>query len=78
MLDFIQENLENPGLPFYLVSPTGHKFEEEDKDSTLLDLRLVPATILLFHWDPVVAEDMARCSLNTFLKPEIMMLMQSL
>lgn len=43
-----------------------------------MDLRLVPATILTFQWDPMVAEDIAAGSHNTFLKPEIMMLMQSL
>lgn len=44
-----------------------------------MDLRLVPATILSFQWDPEVAEDVAAGSQNTtFLKPEVMMLMQSL
>lgn len=77
IIEFVQENLENPGLPFILTSPTGHKFEEEDKESTLADLKLVPATILTFQWDPLVAEDVSRVS-NSFLKPEIMMLMQPL
>lgn len=70
--------MENSGLPFILTSPTGHKFEDEDKESSLMELRLVPATILLFQWDPMVAEDIARASHTTFLKPEIMILMQSL
>lgn len=43
-----------------------------------MDLRLVPATILSFQWDPMVAEDVAAGTQNTFLKPEVMMLMQSL
>lgn len=77
MLEFIQENLENSGLPFILTSPTGHKFEDTDKESTLADLRLVPATILTFQWDPVVAEDISRVS-NSFLKSEVMMLVQPL
>lgn len=78
VLEFVQENLENPGLPFDLTSPTGHKFEEEEKDKTLMDLRLVPATILLFQWDSSIAEDIATGSNNTYLKPEVMMLMQPL
>lgn len=78
VIDFVQENLEHSGLPFVLTTPTGHKLEEDDRDSTLMDLRLVPATILLFQWDPMVAEDIARASHNTFLKPDVMMLMQSL
>lgn len=75
--DFIEENLDNPGLPFVLTSPTGHKFEEQDKESTLMDLRLVPATILIFQWDQSIAEDVASVT-NTYLKPDVMMLVQSL
>lgn len=75
VIDFIQENLENSGLPFVLSTPTGHKFEDADKESNLMTLRLVPATILNFQWDPVVAEAVEAENL-TFLKPEVMMLMQ--
>lgn len=77
VVQFVQDNLESAGLPFILTAPTGHKFEDQDNESTLLDLRLVPATILTFQWDPLVAEDVARVS-NTYLKPEVMMLVQPL
>lgn len=74
MIEFIQESLEHPSSSFTLISPTGHKFEKSDNESTLFQLKLVPATILTFHWNSNVPEEIA----NSFLKPEVMMLVQSL
>ncbi|XP_025837169.1 UBX domain-containing protein 6 isoform X2 [Agrilus planipennis] len=76
-VNFVKENLENSDAPFILTSPTGQKFEESDYSSTFFQLKLVPAVILTFQWDPLIANQMAKIS-NTFLKPEIMMLMQSM
>lgn len=78
VFDFVKENLEHEGLPFILNSPTGHKFEESDKESSLMDLRLVPATILIFQWDPSVDEDLKVAGNITYLKPEVMLLVQSI
>lgn len=78
VLDFVTDNLEHEGLPFVLSAPTGHKMEDADKESTLLDLRLVPATILLFHWDASVEEDLKAAGNVAYLKPEVMLLVQSL
>ncbi|CAG9766427.1 unnamed protein product [Ceutorhynchus assimilis] len=78
VLDFVRDHLEHEGLPFILSSPTGLKLEEKDFDSTLADLRLVPATILIFQWDPAFDEEIKASGSNTFLKPEVMMLMQQL
>lgn len=78
VLEFVQENLEYSGLPFVLTAPTGHKFEEGDNDSSLADLRLVPATILTFQWDSSVAEEFSRAGNCSFLKPEVMILIQQL
>lgn len=75
VLEFIQENLEHQ-LPFVVTSPTGHKFEEGDQESTLFALKLVPATILIFEWDPSIGEDIH--NINSYLKPEIMMLVRPL
>lgn len=72
----MQENLEHD-CPFILTTPTGHQLDEAEKDSTLANLRLVPATILTFQWDPAIAEEMTAAG-NTYLKPEIVMLVQSL
>nr|CAI5866293.1 unnamed protein product [Callosobruchus analis] len=76
--DFVLENIENEGLPFVLTSPTGHKFEDSERDSSLADLRLVPATILNFQWDPAIVEDIKAATGGNvpYLKPEIMVLMQ--
>lgn len=78
VLEFVKENLEHEGLPFLLSLPTGHKLEEGDKESTLADLRLVPATILLFHWDPSVEDDLKAIGNMAYLKPEVMLLVQSM
>ncbi|CAG9839959.1 unnamed protein product [Diabrotica balteata] len=79
VLEFVKENLEHEGLPFVLSLSTGHRLEESDKDSALLDLRLVPATILLFQWDPSIENDLKAAGGNTaYLKPEVMLLVQSL
>ncbi|KAI4468485.1 ubx-related [Holotrichia oblita] len=76
VLAFIQENLEHD-CPFIVSSPTGHKYEVADHENTLMHLRLVPATILTFQWDPSIAEEITSVT-TTYLKPEVMMLIQSL
>lgn len=76
---FVQSNLEHD-LPFILLSPTGQKMEDSDSESTLFELRLVPATILIFQWDPSIQKEIelqGKGSLN-YLKPEVMMLVQSI
>lgn len=65
-------------MPFLLNLPTGQKFEEKDLDVTLADLRLVPATILIFQWDPTFEEEIKASGNVTYLKPEVVMLMQQL
>lgn len=78
VIDFVKENLEHDGLPFILNTPTGQKFEESDKESSLLDLRLVPATILIFEWDPSIEQDLKAAGNITYLKPEVMLLVESM
>lgn len=78
--DFVEQNLENSGLPFVLNTPTGHKLiPEEDGSKTLIDLRLVPATILTFAWHSSVAEEISRSpNKDVYLKPEVMILVKEL
>ncbi|XP_049817457.1 UBX domain-containing protein 6-like isoform X2 [Aethina tumida] len=76
VLEFVRENLDMDA-PFELSTATGQKFGNEEAESSLVDLRLVPATILIFKWDKSIEEDIALSGNNTFLKPEIMILMQS-
>lgn len=75
----MKENLENEELPFLLVSPAGQKFSsEQNYENNLGDLRFVPAVILMFAWDPVIAESVQNSSQkDTFLKSEVMLLLQS-
>lgn len=78
--DFVQENLEHSGLPFVLNTPTGHKLiEEEDANKTLIDLRLVPATVLTFAWHNSIIEDINQSpNKDVYLKPEVMVLVQEI
>ncbi|XP_026497800.1 UBX domain-containing protein 6 [Vanessa tameamea] len=78
--EFVQENLEHSGLPFVLNTPTGHKLiPDEDANKTLIDLRLVPATVLTFAWHSSVIEEInSSPNKDVFLKPEIMVLVQEI
>lgn len=77
MIDFVQSNLEHE-LPFILTAPTGHKFEAGDQDQTLVQLKLVPASILNFQFDGNIVENIQSIENLTYLKPEVMMTVQSL
>lgn len=78
--EFVQEHLEHGGLPFILNTPTGHKLIfDEDANKTLIDLRLVPATILTFAWHNSVADEISNSpNKDVFLKPEVMVLVQEI
>ncbi|XP_072946323.1 UBX domain-containing protein 6 [Epargyreus clarus] len=78
--EFVQENLEHSGLPFILNTPTGHKMIlDEDANKTLIDLRLVPATVLTFAWDPSVVDEInSSPNKDVYLKPEVMVLVQEI
>lgn len=78
VLSFVQDNLEHSGLPFNLTTALGQRFEDGDMESTLIDLRLVPATILMFQWDSSVEKEIQLAGNTTYLKPEVMMLVQSI
>ncbi|XP_046972678.1 UBX domain-containing protein 6 [Vanessa cardui] len=78
--EFVQENLEHSGLPFVLNTPTGHKLiPDEDANKTLIDLRLVPATVLTFAWHSSVIEEInSSPNKDVYLKPEVMVLVQEI
>lgn len=71
--DFVAEHLENNWLPFVLSTATGHRLSTPE--STLFDLKLVPAAIVNFAWefdpDPTAAEPVK------FLSGDAMSLLQS-
>jgi len=59
--EFVTSSLETP-LPYVLAdSVTGLKLgtTSEDSENSLLDLGLVPASLLNFCWDPEIEADMA-------------------
>lgn len=77
VLEFVRSNLEHE-LPFVLTAPTGHKFEDGDHDQTLIHLKLVPASILNFQFDGEIVDNIQSIENLTYLKPEVMMTVQSL
>lgn len=75
---FVQDNLTTDSIPFVLTTPSGHRLTDTDVDKSLLDLRLVPATILMFQWEPIIAEQAGQLTKDTYLKEMVMMLMEAL
>ncbi|XP_022115541.2 UBX domain-containing protein 6 [Pieris rapae] len=78
--EFVQENLEHSGLPFILNTPTGQKLLiEEDANKTLIDLKLVPATVLNFAWHSNVIKEINNSpNKDVYLKPEVMVLVREM
>ncbi|XP_044737298.1 UBX domain-containing protein 6 [Chrysoperla carnea] len=75
--EFVRDNLEYEDMPFILSNATGQKLnDEEEMEKTLVDLRLVPASILTFQWDPAVQDELSASP--RYLKHEILMLVQAL
>ena len=72
VIEFVRENLEDESSNFYLTTPTGHKLTSEDEQKSLVDLRLVPATILTYVLDSDSQPDRNRM----YLKEEVMILVQ--
>ena len=74
VMEFLTEQLAMP-LPYILVdSATGAKLGQgEEVEQSLVDLGLVPASLLNFCWDPEIERDMASQGADTsvFLKPEL-------
>jgi hypothetical protein len=76
---FVRENLFNGELPFILTTPTGLRLCDEDADKSLADLRLIPATVLTFSWDPSIVGDVGSSGQKLmYLKQETMILLQPL
>ena len=72
VFDFVTDSLSAP-LPFLLLdSATGARLQEEEA-GTLLDLGLVPASLLNFTWHPDIEQDIASQgnASVTFLRPEL-------
>ncbi|KAG0722307.1 UBX domain-containing protein 6 [Chionoecetes opilio] len=72
VIKFVQENLVNDWRPFFLSISGGGKVTEESQN--LVELRLVPAVVFNFEWDPDVQDP--NLDDDVFLGPETLMLLQ--
>ncbi|KAK8731905.1 hypothetical protein OTU49_007321 [Cherax quadricarinatus] len=73
VINFIRENLVNDWRPFFLSLSGGGKVTESEQ--SLVELRLVPAVVLNFKWDPSIEDP--NLDDTVYLKPETLMLLQS-
>lgn len=75
VVEIEKEGDTEPGGTFSLTTPTGHKLTEgcPECEQNLLELRLVPATILIFAWNSSSSGGEV-----AFLKPELLVLMQEM
>lgn len=73
VLEFVKENL-NCECDFTLLTELGRSFAPADHEKTLLDLRLVPATVLIFKPNTSSTDDQTL----SYLKPDILLLLQDL
>ncbi|XP_012280665.1 UBX domain-containing protein 6 [Orussus abietinus] len=76
LITFVKESLISEEIPFVLTTFSGKKLSSHDlgsdKESTLLDLGLVPTSIVRFSWN--VTDNKP----STYLKDEVIILMQQL
>lgn len=71
VFEFVQEHIVS-NEEFILSTATGQRMTIADGQKTLLELHLVPATILMFNWLADVPEQ------QEYLKPEVMLQLQAL
>ncbi|CAH0746833.1 unnamed protein product [Bemisia tabaci] len=73
VVEFVRDNLISEDALFSLQMLTGQTFTQEDNEKTLIELHLVPATVIVFAWKGSAPASDAG---SAFLKPEVMVLMQ--
>lgn len=73
-MKFVQENLD-VDCPFSLLIPDiGKPVAPEDYEKSLVELHLVPASVLIFQPDQSVINE----KMLSYLKPEVAVLLQDL
>nr|AEQ55313.1 UBX domain-containing protein [Locusta migratoria manilensis] len=77
VLNFVAENLVQDDQSFVLVMANGCRLSQEEANQTLVDLRPVPASILIFSWDTQETEERSVDQQAIYLKPEVMLLVQA-
>ena len=68
-------------VPFTLSSQTGHRFSENDDNTSLVELGLAPASLINFTWDQAVLADVQGSDTNIkppFLNKELMATIKAL
>ena len=73
VIKFVEENLITTGEFSLLVPDAGKTLKPEDYDKTLMELRLVPATVLIFRPNSTIDD-----SSISYLKPDVIALLQNL
>ena len=72
--DFVQACLKHEEAEFGLTGPAGIKLRrDEDRDRTLMELKLVPNVNLAFHYDQPLTEEMQ----GNYIKEKLMMLIRN-
>ncbi|XP_050422857.1 UBX domain-containing protein 6 [Adelges cooleyi] len=71
VMEFVKESLFDEERPFKLSLPTGKTFDHNEEPMSLMELGLVPATILLYKSDSTENDQE-----NPYLKDDIMALVQ--
>uniref|UniRef100_A0A336M5Y8 CSON009594 protein n=1 Tax=Culicoides sonorensis TaxID=179676 RepID=A0A336M5Y8_CULSO len=70
VFEMVKSCLKHDEAEFSLVSPTGHKFSEDEREMSLHDLKLIPNTVLNFAYEG------SSKSLKDYLKEEMLVLIQ--
>lgn len=59
VIDFVKENLINASIPFFLIE-VNHRLSEDHYDKTLLELKMVPTSLLQFSYANYAREDISQ------------------
>lgn len=71
--EFVQACLKHEDARFSLSGPTGTRFQRvEEQEKSLIELKLVPAVNMAFHYEQALTEEMQ----GNYVKEELMMLIK--
>jgi len=73
VVKFVEENLITACEFSLLIPDMGRPLKLEDYSKTLMELRLVPATVLIFR-----SEETTDSAMISYLKPDVITLLQNL
>ncbi|KAG7208751.1 hypothetical protein KM043_014947 [Ampulex compressa] len=76
VFEFVKENIKDSEAPFSLMPLGMSKLEGDSMQKTLLELKLIPAVVLLFNWRSSSAQDNNQSV--GYLKEEVLCYVQSM